>query len=202
MKFLRIFLFVAMFVSLFACASSPRTVTRVEVDTQTDLSGRWNDTDSRLVAEQMIKDSLNRPWLADFQRNHGGAKPVIIVGAVRNLSSEHIEVASFIGDIERELINSGMVRFVANPQQREQIRREIESQQSWSSGDTMKRIAQETGADFMLQGTITTTVDAVEGKKAILYQVDLELINIETTEKVWIGTKKIKKIIEQARVGW
>ncbi|RPJ05878.1 MAG: penicillin-binding protein activator LpoB [Spirochaetaceae bacterium] len=202
MKIFRIFLFIGLCFSFLACTSTPRTVTRVEVDTQTDLSGRWNDTDSRLVAEQMIKDVLGRPWLADFQRANSGSKPVIIVGAIRNKSSEHIEVAGFISDIERELINSGMVRFVANPQQREQIRREIEAQQSWSSGETMKRIAQETGADFMMQGTITTTVDAVDGKRAILYQVDLELINIETTEKVWIGTKKIKKIIEQARVGW
>ena len=42
----------------------------------------------------------------------------------------------------------------------------------------------------------------VEGKRAVLYQVDMELINIETMEKVWLGTKKIKKLVEQSKVRW
>ena len=29
-----------------------------------DLSGRWNDTDSRLTAEALVKDALDRPWSA------------------------------------------------------------------------------------------------------------------------------------------
>jgi hypothetical protein len=35
-------------------------VKRTEVDETIDLSGRWNDTDSRLVAEEMIQDCLSR----------------------------------------------------------------------------------------------------------------------------------------------
>jgi len=36
----------------------------------------------------------------------------------------------------------------------------------------------------------------------VLYKVTLELINIETNEKVWIGTKEIKKLIEQRKFTW
>ncbi len=46
--------------------SSSKTVTRVETDTTIDLSGDWNDTDSRLVAEEMIRDVLSRPWVGEF----------------------------------------------------------------------------------------------------------------------------------------
>jgi uncharacterized protein (TIGR02722 family) len=185
-------------VLLTGCVTPSRTVQRTSADTQTDLSGRWNDTDARLVAEEMIDDMLNRPWL---QRFSGGAdrQPVVIVGAVRNRSSEHIDTTVFIKDIERELINSGMVRFVATSEERAEIRDERMDQQTQAAEETISRLGEETGADFMMQGSISSTVDAVEGERAVFYQVDMELISIETNEKVWIGSKEIKKIIEQRR---
>ena len=65
--------------------------------------------------------------------------------------------------------------------------------------ETLSRLGEETGADFMLQGTITSTIDAIEGRRSIFYQINLELISIETNEKVWIGEKEIKKLIERRR---
>ena len=59
----------------------------------------------------------------------------------------------------------------------------------------MKSFGLEQGADFMLQGTINSIVDQYKKDKAIYYQVDLELTNLETNEKVWIGDKKIKKLV-------
>jgi len=59
-----------------------------------------------------------------------------------------------------------------------------------------KRRDKEQGADFMLQGTINSIVDEYKRDKTVYYQVDLELTNIETNEKVWIGDKKIKKMIK------
>ena len=53
----------------------------------------------------------------------------------------------------------------------------------------------EKGADFMMQGSINTIVDAYKNEKVVFYQVDIELSHLESNEKVWIGSKKIKKII-------
>ncbi|MFW6344265.1 MAG: penicillin-binding protein activator LpoB [Sediminispirochaetaceae bacterium] len=183
------------------CATSSRTVQRTAADTQIDLSGRWNDTDSRLVSEEMVQDLMNRPWLNNFRSAEGRA-PVLMVGAIRNRSSEHIDTNTFIKDIERELVNSGMVKFVAASDQREQIREERLDQQTQASRETIKRLGEETGADFMLQGNISSTTDAVEGRRVVAYQVSMELINIETNEKVWIGSKEIKKYIEQKKTKW
>ncbi len=183
---------------LASCATPSRTVSRVSSDTQIDLSGRWNDTDAQMVAEAMVTDVLKRPWLADFNKA-GRKKPVVIVGVIRNRSSEHIDTDMFTKSIERELINSGKVSFVASDKERESLRKERMDQQGEANPDTIKRLGMETGADFMMQGIITSTTDAVEGKKAVAYKTDLELIAIETNEKVWIGTKQIKKVIEQAR---
>ncbi|MEW5922430.1 MAG: penicillin-binding protein activator LpoB, partial [Candidatus Zixiibacteriota bacterium] len=103
---------------------------------------------------------------------------------------------------ERELINSGRVRFVASSGQRDEIRGERFDQQEFASQETMKKIRNETGADFILMGAIKTIVDQVEGTKVVYYQTDLEMINIESMEKVWIGTKKIKKGISQDKTKW
>lgn len=186
---------------LFSCAGSSRKVSRLSTDTVTDLSGRWNDTDSRLTAEAMIQDLLSKPWLDEYMAATG-QKPILIVGQVRNRSSEHINTEVLTKDIERELINSGKVTFVATSTEREQLRDERLDQQYFASPETMKAWANETGADHMLLGSINSIVDSVEGQKAVYYQVNLELINIEKNIKVWIGEKKIKKLIEQSKYTW
>ena len=189
-------------VVLLASACGPsRKVSRIQADQTTDISGRWNDTDSRLTAEAMIKDVLSRPWLSDFHMKNG-KKPTVIVGTVRNKSSEHIPVDMFIKNMERELINSGDVEFVASKKERGEVRDERVDQQSHASVKTAKELGQETGADYMLKGTINSIVDTFEGQRAVAYQVDLELIDLETNSKVWIGNKQIKKFIEQSGSKW
>jgi len=178
-----------------------KTVTRLDTESVTDLSGKWNDTDSRLVAEEMIGDCLSRPWLTNFAAAKGN-KPVVTVGTIRNKSSEHIEMETFISDFERELINAGSVRFVASKEQRVEIRDERSEQQEFALRETAKKLRAETGADFMLQGAIKTITDQEGGNRVVFYQTDLELVNIETMEKVWVGTKKIKKGISQSGSKW
>jgi uncharacterized protein (TIGR02722 family) len=173
-----------------------KTVSRVDSNLVTDLSGNWNDTDSRLVAEEMIQDVLSRNWLSKFNRDKGKA-PTVIVGSVRNLSHEHINTRTFIADMERELINSGEVEFVASAKDREEIRSEVKDQDLNASEESRKNMGQEIGADFMLQGTINSIVDAIDGEQARFYQIDLTLIELGTNKKVWVGQKKIKKTIEK-----
>jgi uncharacterized protein (TIGR02722 family) len=176
-----------------------KTVTRVDADSVTDLSGNWNDTDSRLVAEEMIQDVLSRAWLTNFSRAQGKS-PTVIVGTVRNLSHEHINTRTFIADMERELINSGQVEFVASATDRQEVRDEIKEQDLHASEETRKAMGQEIGADFMMQGSINSIVDAISGEQARFYQIDLTLIELGTNRKVWVGQKKIKKTVEKGGV--
>jgi uncharacterized protein (TIGR02722 family) len=173
---------------------SKKVVSRVEPSTTIDLSGYWNDTDSRLVAEEMIQDCLSRPWRGQHVEKYG-KRPAVIVGQIANKTTEHIATATFIGDIERAMINSGDVTVVASSSEREQIRDEREDQQTFASPETAKQWGREKGADYMLGGIISSITDEEEGKKVIYYQVDLNLINLEDNTKVWLGQKKIKKFI-------
>ncbi len=181
----------------YSCSSTSRSVSRIERDSVVDLSGRWNDTDSRVTAEEMVKDVINRPWISEHLQNFG-KKPVIIVGKIRNKSSEHIPIDVFVKDIEKELINSGKISFVASKDEREGVREERADQQEFASEESMKKYYKEMGADYMLGGVINSIEDSYEGQKVILYQINLELINIENNTKVWINNKEIKKFIEQS----
>ena len=176
------------------CASKVERMGSSEVK---DLSGLWNDTDSRLVSEEMIKDVLSRPWLTRFETK-SGHPPALIVGKIRNKSHEHINVTTFISDMEKELINSGLVDFVASKSERSEIRDERKDQDLNASENSRKEMGQEQGADFMLKGTISTIIDT-EGKQQVrFYQVDLTLISLSNNRKVWVGQKKIKKFLSKA----
>ena len=181
---------------ILACSTQ---VKRVEVDTEIDLSGEWNDVDSRLVAGDITNDLLSRPWYARYTSDIART-PVVIVGVVRNDSSEHINTATFIKDIEAAMVNSARLDVVASSDQQALLRQERENQDLYVSEETRKRLGNELGADVMMLGTISTIND-VEGKRRVrYYQVDMELIDIETNRKLWIGQKKIKKDIRKPSV--
>ncbi|MCS7228009.1 MAG: penicillin-binding protein activator LpoB [Endomicrobia bacterium] len=183
---------------LYGCATTPK-VTRVDVSQQIDLSGEWNDTDSQLVASEMIKDALSRAWIEDFV-SAKKQKPRVIVGTVKNRSHEHINTQTFVKDLERELINSGKVIFVASKEERQEIREEKLDQMMHASAATRKQLGEEWGADFILKGQINTILDEAGNMTVKYYQVELELVNILTNEKVWIGQKKIKKLVKRPKI--
>lgn len=171
-----------------------RTAEYIPSDSVTMLSGRWNDTDSRMVSEEMIGDCLNRPWLTKFETLNN-REPVVVVGSIYNKTSEHIATDTFMNDLERAYINSGLVNVVTSGDAREELRRERADQNEFAREETRARWREEIGADYILSGTVSSIQDSEGNKKIIFYQVNLELIDMETNQKVWIGDKKIKKYI-------
>lgn len=184
------------FLSLLTLASCSRQVTRIDVDETRDLSGRWNDTDSRLVAEEVTEEALFGKWLSNYRETHSGERPTVIVGFVKNKSHEHIDAETFIKDIEKAFIRTEKVRLVQGGKKREELRAERADQQENASVSTMKQWGLEIGADYMMQGSINSIVDSYKRQKVVYYQVDLELTDMETNEIVWIGDKKIKKYVK------
>lgn len=174
------------------CAN--RKITRVDPNETIDLSGRWNDSDSRLVSEEMIGDVLTSAWLPRYTKAND-KRPVVVVGLVENKSHEHINSETFIKDIEKAIIRDRNIRLVVAGEKRNELRKERAEQQDYASPETTKKWGKELGADFILQGTINSIVDAYKKQKVVTYQIDLQLTNIETNEVVWMGDKKIKKQI-------
>jgi uncharacterized protein (TIGR02722 family) len=183
--------------ALAACA--PVQVRRMDTQEQKDLSGRWNDTDARLVAEEMIPDCLGRAWLPTAQQKLGRT-PTVIVGLVRNQSMEHLNTDSFVEQLQRALINSGRVAFVASKEERGQLREERLDQDQNASDATRKAHGEEQGADYVLSGAINAIQDEVQGEKVVFYQVNLKLLDVKSNQIVWNGQKQIRKNVVRSAV--
>jgi uncharacterized protein (TIGR02722 family) len=189
---------VALAVVLLGGCAQETKVTRVDSEVVTDLSGRWNDTDSRMVAESMVKEALGYQWLNNFSSSKH-RQPVVVIGTILNSSHEHINVNTFVADLERELTNSQKVTFVAGKGDREELRTERKEQAMYALEETQKAPGKEIGADYMMKGSIATILDEADGTKAVFYQVDLQMVDLESNAKVWFGQKKIKKVVEKKR---
>lgn len=190
------------FVSVVAASCGGKSVSRIDPSSVTDLSGRWNDTDSRLVANELIQQSMSAPWARRFMELNGGRTPAVIVGEFRNRTMEHIPVGTFVRDLERAFVNSGMVRVVASSDERTEVRAEREDQQEHARADSRARLGQELGARYMLQGDVQAIEDQEGRERVVFYQIDATLIDLESNEKVWVGQHTIKKYIERRRLGW
>ena len=180
-----------------ACVS--KRVTRIEPGAVTDLSGRWNDTDSRLVANQLIEQTLAAGWAKRYTDTHGGEAPAVVVGSFANRTAEHIAVGTFVKDIERALLTTGAARVVASGDERLELRDERRDQQQYARADTRSRLGQELGARYLLAGEVQAIEDVDGRERVVFYQVDASLIDLETNAKIWAGQHKIKKYVERAR---
>jgi uncharacterized protein (TIGR02722 family) len=180
------------------CSSGPK-VQRIDSGTQTDLSGYWNDTDVRIVCRSLINDCLSSARVDQAIRTKRET-PIVIVGRFRNESSEHIDTSIITSIMEREIFNSGKLDFVAGGDVREELRAERQDLQGQASEETAASLAQETGADFMLTGSVRTIVDREGNQTVRAYFVTAELTNIETNQRLWIGeNSEIKKVITRPR---
>ena len=182
----------------FACSTS---VERVETNLIKDVSGGWNDTDAQMVAQEMITDCLASGWYNKFTTRYG-KEPTVIVGTVNNKTMEHINTSVFIEEVQRALINSGQVNFVASSEERGALRTERLEQDEFASESTRKAFGKEVGADYMLSGVLNSVVDKSGSKALVFYQTNLKLIDIETNQIVWNGQKQIKKYVKHSKVTW
>lgn len=187
-KFLPVF-----FLVIFASCS--RTVTRVEPTTAIDLSGRWNDTDSRMVADKMIYDLFDSQTFKDYARQLG-RKPVIVMGPIRNKTSEHIDADNYVKKFEMVIHNSAIAEIVESGDFRDKLRTERTEQQDFASSATAKQFGKEIGADLMLFGEMTSETDTNNRKRVVNYITTLFLTDIETSKRIWYGQDEIKKLVK------
>jgi uncharacterized protein (TIGR02722 family) len=184
-----------LFIVLVVFSCQTRRVTRIDPNTEIDLSGRWNDTDSRKVADQMIFDLFDSPSFKNYQKEKG-KKPVIIVGTIRNKTSEHIDADNFVKKFEMVIHNSNIADLVESDDFRDKLRVERTEQQDYAEASTVKQFGKELGADVMLFGEMTSETDTYNNKRVVNYITTLFLTDIETNKRVWYGQNEIKKYVK------
>jgi penicillin-binding protein activator len=192
---------------VFAFGCGPkRTVTRTGADSTEggDLSGYWNDIDAEQVAKAMVQQCMESPWASNFQESSGGTKPVVkLMGVIKKTDDRNVNTDFFAKQLERTLLNSGRVRVVAAYGQDSINVAERDRQATHASDETAKTHQNETGADFTLQTWVNSQNETDGGGKSVrAYLVNMELVNVETNEKVWIGEHRIRKLVNQDGTSW
>ena len=180
---------------LFCFSCQTRSVTRISPETQTDLSGRWNDSDSRIVAEKMISELLGSPKFKAYAEAQG-KKPAIVVGLIRNKTSEHIDANNYIKKLEVAIYNSDIAELVESEEFRDKLRLERAQQQDFADPATVSQWGKEIGANLMLFGEMTSETDINNNKRTVNYITTLFLTDIETNKRIWYGQQEIKKFVK------
>lgn len=183
---------VLLLATFFSCS---RSVTRVDPSKQIDLSGRWNDTDSRTVADQMIHDLFKSDKYKTYA-DQLGRKPVIVISSIKNKTSEHIDAGNYIKKFEIVIHNSGMADLVESEEFRDKVRQERAEQQDFADPATAARWGKELGADLILFGEMNSETDVYKNKRVVNYITTLYLTDIETNRRVWYGQHEIKKFVK------
>ena len=176
-------------------SSCSRSVSRIDPGKQIDLSGRWNDSDSRQTADKMTIELLSSDKYKDYAKTLG-KKPAIIVGIIRNKTSEHIDADNYVKKIELAIYNSGVADLVESDSFRDKLRAERAQQQDFASPETVSKWGEETGANLMLFGEMTSETDVYNKRKVVNYITTLFLTDIQTNKRVWYGQQEIKKLIK------
>jgi penicillin-binding protein activator len=187
------FLWITVIVACISCQSN--NVTRIDPQTQIDLSGRWNDSDSRMVAEKMTNELFASERFKEYA-NGNGKKPTIIVGLIKNKTTEHIDASNYIKKFELAIYNSNVADLVESDEFRDKLRQERAEQQDFADPATVAQWGKETGADLMLFGEMSSEIDTNNKTRVVNYITTLFLTDIETNKRVWYGQHEIKKLVK------
>ncbi|MDR1971642.1 MAG: penicillin-binding protein activator LpoB, partial [Treponema sp.] len=126
--------------------------------------------------------------------------PTVIVGRFRNTSSEHIDTNIISGIMRTAIINNGKLEFVEGGDTREDLRAERSDQLANASEESASALGNETAANFMLTGEVSSTVEKAGGTTVRAYFVKATLTNVETNRILWEGSNnEIKKVFTQAK---
>ncbi len=193
---------VAASLSTTSCTTSKAEYT--DPDKAEILDDRWSETDLKKTASFLVDQVLARPWLQEYKGKHGGKAPVVIVDQIENRTEEVIDTKALTEYVQDELINSRKVRFVSDVSVRKRILDELKYQNSGAvSQASAKKTGNQTGADFMLEGSMASSNHSKDGgaEKTIFYMTTMRLTNIETGEIEWTGKKELKKAFKKSSFG-
>ncbi len=152
------------------------------------LTNQFGSTDLQLIAESMTRSMLQAPVIVS------GNLPIVTVQEVRNKTSEYIDTRAITDTIRAELQKGGKVRFAVDAAAMNQQVEELKRQQSeYYAKDEAAQIGRMVGAQYRMEGNITSIVKQVKDTKDVYYKFNLQLWNIRNGLLEWSDEKEIRK---------
>ncbi|HYO51997.1 penicillin-binding protein activator LpoB [Archangium sp.] len=183
-----------------ACGG-PRAFTRgtyEDPNTIEMLSDHFNENDLQLIAKKMVNSLAGSPRFAQ----PGQQLPVVLVGRLKNKTSEHIDMASLGDKIQTGLAQTGRFALL-DKAAREDLAEEYEYQQSgYVRPDEAKGPGQQASADYLLTGEMSSIIQQVGNDKLVYYKMTAKLNNVRTGIVEWTDEKEIRKKFERKPISW
>jgi uncharacterized protein (TIGR02722 family) len=152
------------------------------------LTNQFGSTDLQLIAESMTRSMLQAPVIVS------GNLPIVTVQEVKNKTSEYIDTRAITDTIRAELQKGGKVRFAVDAAAMNQQVEELKRQQSeYYAKDEAAQIGRMVGAQYRMEGNITSIVKQVKDTKDVYYKFNLQLWNIRNGLLEWSDEKEIRK---------
>ncbi|MBI3181021.1 MAG: penicillin-binding protein activator LpoB [Myxococcales bacterium] len=186
--------------ALFAGCSGPRAFTKgtyEDPNTIEMLSDQFNENDLQLIAKKMVDSLSGSRAFADIK-----GRPLLVVGKFKNSTSEHIDLRSLADKIQVQLAKTEKFAF-QDKGAREEIAEEYEYQGSgYVRSDQAKGPGQQSGADYLMTGEISSIVQQVGNDKLVYYKMTTKLHNLRTGVIEWMDEKELRKKFQRRAVGW
>jgi len=176
---------------LWLACSTERAFTKGEYTDPSEidlLSDQWAPSDLQLIAKKVVGDLQTSPAFAQIQ-----GRPVVIVGKLKNSTSEHIDMQSLADKIQTQLANTGKFAFV-DASARQAVAEEYEYQGSgYVRPDQAKGPGQQVAPDYIMTGDLASIKHEVGSDEFIYYKMTAKLTNLRTGILEWTDEKELKK---------
>ena len=154
------------------------------------LTNEFGSTDLQTIAESMARSlSQSRPVI------QSSTAPLVTIAEVKNKTSEYIDTRAITDSIRAQLLKSGTIRFAvdisAMQNQTDELMRQ--NQTGMYKNSKTKKIGQMEGADYRVEGNITSIIKRTSSVKDVYYKFSLMLVNVESGVIEWADEKEIRK---------
>ena len=167
-----------------------------DVNNENLLDDRWSETDMQKVVSDLVGKMLRSRSIKNAKR-----PPIVMVTRLQNQTDEHIDTQNIMDMVRVELSNGGGVRFV-DKAARDDVAEEYEYQGSGMvSKETRKGKGGQIGADFIINGRLTSIVKDINKRKTVYYKITLNMTNLKTNIIEWTGYKQLRKKYKKRRLG-
>lgn len=187
----------AVLLGLTACGG-PKAFTKGNYDDPTRvelLDDKFNEADMQQMSDTIVKAMVACPEISADKR------PVVMVDLVKNNTEEHIDMTSLTDKIQTALIKSRRVKFI-DKNARETLDEEYRYNEAGNvAKEKQKKRGKQTGADYVMRGTMATNIQEVGNDKFIYYKLTMNLVNLESSEIDCTEEKEIRKQYRRRSVG-
>lgn len=193
MKLCRIGSVFVLFIALASCVTSPAPQSPVESPVTTAApESRRTAPEGGGALRALVEEMVQAPWISRHS-----APPRVVVTAVFDRAGRNLNSLAAVTEIERLLLETGVVDVVAGPAVRSLVRSERLDQQEQAAPETVQRLGEELGAEYVLYGVVfrrpaeAQEADRQAGKRRIAAaRISFSLVEVETNRSVWIGSRE------------